>query len=113
MSIANDFELPKFISRPLELMGWAKHFYDGTDFIHPNMVRFAYKFQMAEVVDELRAGHYVIKFDVDTINTELGLDTNINFPGEVLLLNRNEKDLQNALVELCVDDARCVSLQQD
>lgn len=93
MSIADDFELSRFISLPIDLMGWARYFYDDTEFIQSEIVRFAYKCPMAEDVDELRVSQYVIKFDGDTINVELELDTNINLPGKALLLNPDEKDL--------------------
>lgn len=70
MGINEEFELLGFISRSLEKMGWDKYFYDGIDFIHADMVSFAYNCPMVEV----RAGHFVIKFDADTINVKIKMD---------------------------------------
>lgn len=98
MEIANDFELLEFIYRSLQTMGWSSYFMDDTEFIHPEMVRFAYSFPIDEDKDELIAGLYVVKFDEATINEELGLELTEDLPGEALLLSREEKYLEDSLI---------------
>lgn len=60
---------------------------------------------MADDVDKIYVGDYIIKFDEETINDKLDMDTYINFPGEALLLEPNEMVLQDAHIGLCVRDA--------
>lgn len=96
LGIANDFELPGFIYRPLQTMAWGSYIMDDTKFIHQEMVRFAYSCSIDEDKDQLMAGPYIVRFDDATINEELGQELNDDLPGEVL---------ENALMELCVEGA--------
>lgn len=75
---------------------------DGIEFIHPEMVRFAYSCPISEDKDELMAGVYLLKFDEATIDVELGMNFD-DFLGEALLLNRDESALEDALRELCIE----------
>lgn len=105
LSIATDFELSRFIYCLVQTRGWGNYFLDGKKFIHPEMVHFAYSCPITEEKDELMAGLYIVKFDKATINEELGLELDGDLLDEAMLLNLEEKDLVDALKELCVQEA--------